>query len=168
VKIRLDGIDCPESGQDFGQRAKQFTAALVFRKTVTVDVRDVDRYGRLVSRVSIDGRDLRVALVRAGFAWHYTQYSQDPELAQAELAARSQHAGLWSQPKALPPWQFRHPVAQAVNDPATVGPFHGNTSSRVFHRPGCPHYGCKNCTTVFRTHDQALAAGFRPAGDCLR
>jgi micrococcal nuclease len=168
VKIRLDGVDCPESAQDFGQRAKQFTATLVFRKTVTVEVRDVDRYGRLVSRVLIAGRDVSLALVQAGFAWHFTQYSKDPELARAELVARSRHAGLWSQPKALPPWEFRHPVAQAANDDATAGPFHGNIGSRVFHRPGCPHYGCKRCTAVFRTKEQAVAAGFRPAGDCLR
>ena len=53
VRVRLEGIDCPENSQDFGQRAKQFAAALVFQKTVTVDVRDVDRYGRLVGRVFV-------------------------------------------------------------------------------------------------------------------
>jgi endonuclease YncB( thermonuclease family) len=30
VKIRLEGIDCPELGQDFGTRAKQFTSGMVF------------------------------------------------------------------------------------------------------------------------------------------
>jgi endonuclease YncB( thermonuclease family) len=55
VEIRLDGIDCPEGGQDFGQRAKQFTSALVFGKTVTVDGHDVDRHGRLIARVSVGG-----------------------------------------------------------------------------------------------------------------
>jgi micrococcal nuclease len=38
VKIRLDGIDCPERRQAFGQRAKQFTSKFVFGKTVTVKV----------------------------------------------------------------------------------------------------------------------------------
>jgi len=32
VKVRLHGIDCPEGGQDFGRRAKQFTSGLVFGK----------------------------------------------------------------------------------------------------------------------------------------
>jgi endonuclease YncB( thermonuclease family) len=36
-KIRLEGIDCPELGQDFGNRAKQFTSALVFGKEVQVN-----------------------------------------------------------------------------------------------------------------------------------
>jgi endonuclease YncB( thermonuclease family) len=35
-KIRLDGIDAPESNQDFGSRAKQSLSDLVFGKTVTV------------------------------------------------------------------------------------------------------------------------------------
>ena len=33
VKIRLYGIDCPESGQDFGNRAKQFTQDFAHRKS---------------------------------------------------------------------------------------------------------------------------------------
>ena len=36
VKIRLEGIDCPELGQAFGTRAKQFTSALVFGKDVEI------------------------------------------------------------------------------------------------------------------------------------
>src|SRR5207247_10694465 len=44
-RVRLHGIDCPEKGQAFGQRAKQFTSALAFGKEVTVTVLDSDRYG---------------------------------------------------------------------------------------------------------------------------
>lgn len=49
IPVRLNGIDCPEKGQPFGTRAKQFTADLAFGKTVTVQVRDTDRYGRTVA-----------------------------------------------------------------------------------------------------------------------
>ncbi len=42
-RIRLHGIDCHEKRQAFGNRAKQFTSALVFGKTVTVQVMDRDR-----------------------------------------------------------------------------------------------------------------------------
>ena len=166
LTVRLDGIDCPERGQDFSQRAKQFTSDLAFGQTVDVDVRDVDRYGRLVARVSAQGRDVSVALVRAGMAWHYKQYSSDPILAEAERAARAEGLGLWSRHDAVPPWEYRHPVALAAD--VAVGPFHGNQRSRVFHRPGCPNYDCKNCTRIFQTSEQAVGKGFRPAGDCLR
>ncbi|MBS0014675.1 MAG: thermonuclease family protein [Desulfobacterales bacterium] len=54
-KIRLYGIDCPESHQDFGTRAKQFTSELVFKKQVRVVQKDMDRYGRVVGLVFVDG-----------------------------------------------------------------------------------------------------------------
>ena len=168
VKIRLEGIDCPESGQAFGQHAKHFTEALVFRKTVTVNPRSVDRYGRLVARVLVDGQDVSLALVQAGFAWHYTRYSRDAALAGAEKAARAQRVGLWREATARAPWAFRAPMAMEPEASAPVGPFHGNTRSGVFHRPGCPQSECQRCTRVFPTREAALAAGFKPAGDCLR
>ena len=34
MKIRLEGIDTPETGQDFATKAKQFTSSLVFGKHV--------------------------------------------------------------------------------------------------------------------------------------
>src|SRR3954469_21357686 len=50
-RIRLWGIDCPESKQPFGTRAKQFTGDLAFGQTVTVRVRDIDRYQRTVAEI---------------------------------------------------------------------------------------------------------------------
>jgi len=35
VKVRLEGIDCPESGEPFSTKAKKFTSSLVFGKNVT-------------------------------------------------------------------------------------------------------------------------------------
>jgi endonuclease YncB( thermonuclease family) len=48
-RVRLWGIDSPEMKQPFGTRAKQFTGDLAFGKTVTVIVRDYDRYKRTVA-----------------------------------------------------------------------------------------------------------------------
>src|SRR4051794_5473076 len=36
VKVRLYGVDAPETGQDFGSRAKQAASDLAFGKTVTI------------------------------------------------------------------------------------------------------------------------------------
>jgi len=47
-KIRLEGIDAPESSQDYGSRAKQSLSDLVFGKTVTVTSSKRDRYGRVL------------------------------------------------------------------------------------------------------------------------
>ena len=80
TRIRLDGIDCPELGADFSQRAKQFTSGLVFGKQVRIEGKERDRYERLVARVLVNGTDVSVALVEAGLAWHYKQYSNDQVL----------------------------------------------------------------------------------------
>lgn len=73
-KIRLYGVDCPEGGQDFGNRAKKFTSNMVFGQTVSVKVTDTDRYGRTVGVVNIDGKCLNEELVKNGMAWFYVQY----------------------------------------------------------------------------------------------
>jgi micrococcal nuclease len=107
VKVRLEGIDCPELHQDFGRRAKKLTSALVFGKMVSVNVLSLDRYGRSVSRVSVGGKDVSLELVKAGLAWHYKKYSHDPLLAKAEHDARVKKIGLWSMPNPVTPWDYR-------------------------------------------------------------
>ena len=68
-EIRVAKIDCPESDQPFGNRAKQFTGDLVFGKVVSVKALATDKYGRTVGRVILSGdRDLSVEHVRTGLA----------------------------------------------------------------------------------------------------
>jgi len=168
VRVRVEGIDTPESDQAFGAQASAFTSSLLRNKRVAVHVRDVDRYGRLVSRVQVELIDLSVALVTEGLAWHHTQYSDDPVLAEAEAQARAANIGLWSQTSPVPPWEFRRGVTPTEIGVSDKGVLHGNRRSKVFHRPGCRNYRCQNCTVMFDSADEALTAGFRPAGDCHR
>ncbi|BCS35445.1 chromosome partitioning protein ParB [Luteitalea sp. TBR-22] len=95
IRIRLDGIDTPERGEPFSSAATRFTRAESFGRTVRVRGTDVDRYGRLVARVTREGADLSVSLVRAGLACVYRKYSRDPLLLRAEAEARSAARGLW-------------------------------------------------------------------------
>src|SRR5512136_2474084 len=66
VRIRVEGIDCPELGQAYGRRAKQFTSGLVFGRVVTVRGKERDQYGRLVARAVVDVQDISHSLVKAG------------------------------------------------------------------------------------------------------
>lgn len=113
ARIRIEGVDCPESGQAFGQVARNFTRQLLFDRTVNVRPVTTDRYGRIVARVLVDGRDVSLELVTAGLAWHYTTYSSDAVLASAEREARSAHRGLWADARPVPPWVQRRPSATA-------------------------------------------------------
>jgi endonuclease YncB( thermonuclease family) len=109
VKVRLYGIDAPETGQDFGSRAKQAASELAFGKAVTVRPRDTDRYGRTVAEVILpDGRSLNREMVRQGMAWWYRRYAPaDRDLSALETEARAAHRGLWGQPNPIPPWDWR-------------------------------------------------------------
>lgn len=96
VKIRLAGIDAPESGQDFGSRAKQAASELAFGKEVTIRPTDTDRYGRTVAEVILPGgKSLNHELVGQGMAWWYRQYAPaDKELERLESEAKAAKRGL--------------------------------------------------------------------------
>lgn len=78
-KIRLEGVDCPEKAQAFGQRTKQFTSDLAFGRVVTIrGLEKRDRYDRILGEIILpDGRSLNRELLRAGFARWYRKYSHD-------------------------------------------------------------------------------------------
>lgn len=181
-KVRLNGIDSPESGQAYGRQAKEFTAEMVAGQVVTVEVRDTDRYGRTVGEVILlDGQNLNREIVKAGYAWWYRKYSNDAPLAQLEEEARSARKGLWRDPRPTPPWEWRaaQRVGQGPEDNVESVPtfspsktantgtiYHGNTRSGVFHQASCKDYNCKNCLEPFATREQALSSGYRPCGMC--
>jgi len=112
-RIRLDGIDAPERAQPHGQRARQSLAALAHGRAARADCPKVDRYGRAVCRVTIDGVDVGLEQIRRGYAWHYVKYAREQRATEresysrAESAARSSQAGLWSFSDPVPPWDYR-------------------------------------------------------------
>jgi len=109
IRIRLAEIDTPESGQPYGNRAKQALSQLVFRKDVRVEIQDIDRYGRTVGRPYVGNVDVCADLVENGFAWAYRQYLKDPMLLELEQVAQDSKRGLWSLPEyeRIPPWDWR-------------------------------------------------------------
>ena len=110
VKIRLYGIDCPEGGQAFSKRAKQFTSKMVYGKVVEVGAITVDHYGRTVSLVYVEGKGVCDELIRAGLAWVYYLYCNLPICAEwknLEAEAKEAKRGLWSEHNPIPPWEFR-------------------------------------------------------------
>ena len=154
-KIRVDSIDCPERGQAFGNRARQFTSNQVFQKPVTIRVTDKDRYGRYVGRVIYPGKDakgklvtadLSTELVRNGLAWWYRKYApKDKELARLEEEARKAKRGLWADRAPVPPWEWRSREREAGRSEKPSGDaterYWLNTSSNVRHNSGCKWFG---------------------------
>jgi endonuclease YncB( thermonuclease family) len=184
-KIRLQGIDAPESRQSFGKVSKHNLSSLVAGRDVTIEYLKFDRYGRAVGKVLMSGLDANLEQVRSGLAWIYTDYEDeltpsDRSLYRAaERQARALHAGLWAERNPLPPWVFRRKPhkhtegafrsAAATMPPSTApGAVIGNLRSHIFHRPDCPNFAQvspKN-RVVFATAAAAEAAGYRQARNC--
>jgi len=97
----------------YGQRSKQYLSDLVFGKTVILEGDKIDRYGRTVAKILLNGRDVNLAQIAAGMAWHYKKYereqsSNDRMLYGAEeLNARAARRGLWEDPQPVAPWDWR-------------------------------------------------------------
>jgi endonuclease YncB( thermonuclease family) len=109
--IRLYGVDTPEIGQAFGKRAKQFTSDAVYGKTVNVEAKDKDAYGRTIGMVTVDGKSLNESLIKNGLAWVYQKYCKAAfceDWLNLEIVARYHKVGIWSEPNPIPPWEFRH------------------------------------------------------------
>ncbi len=110
VKVRLYGIDTPETKQWYGQNAKAFTSSQVMGKTVDVQEIDVDLYGQALGVVTVGGLVLNKHLLEYGYAWLYDRYCKKAfchAWAKAETEAKKAKRGLWKNAKAVPPWEYR-------------------------------------------------------------
>ena len=174
-KIRLYGIDSPEGGQAFGNKAKKATSNLVYGKNVEVNVLDQDRYGRQVGIVFYNNTNINGELIKKGYAWVYTTYCKVRtcnEWSKFEKKARLAHYGLWADPHPIPPWEWRaeqrNTSANKTNVSVGTEIYHGNIRSHVFHGSGCQDYNCKNCVKPFNSISEAIQAGYRPHKQCVQ
>ena len=177
LEVRLSGIDAPEGRQRFGPEARASLERILGGKDVTVEVDDVDCYGRFVSRVTRDGRDAALLQLQSGWAWTYPWAEGIPKTAKdrylaAERTAKAKRAGIWSDAAAVPPWVFRRdaprrtaPGAAAVPSDA---PVIGNRVSKLYHLPHCTGYASTSARirVVFASPAEAEKAGYRRAGNC--
>jgi micrococcal nuclease len=110
LKVRLAGMDAPESGQPFGKVAGAELRTRLLNHNVQIHPvgSGIDPYNRVLGQVFIDGSDVSLALIREGFAYYYRprcvdypenkkDYDYDPtQYVEAEKMARAQKLGLWS------------------------------------------------------------------------
>lgn len=185
-KIRLSGIDAPESGQAFGKASKERMSALVYGKIVEVTPVTTDKYDRTVARIHVSDLGVEEEMIRSGMAWVYSKYCLEPICDQwmdIQTNARSMRVGLWADQDPIPPWEWRHNKNSVssvkhqnaarldrskVSQPVVFQNqlVHGNISSHVYHGSQCRHYNCSNCVKVFNSSADALNEGYRPCRIC--
>jgi endonuclease YncB( thermonuclease family) len=138
LKIRLANIDAPEKDQPYGKQSRDSLLEMLGRKQVQIDSRAIDKYGRVIGLVSVDGLDVNQAQVKRGYAWAGEGWQQrrsalrqpekqasgpkraaggsDKSYIGLQAEARRAGLGLWVQEDAQPPWQWRkqHPSVLPV------------------------------------------------------
>ena len=114
TKIRLHGIDAPESKQTCtdadgnewrcGQGATFALANLIQNHWITCKGDERDRYRRLIAICYAGPYDLNAMIVQRGWALAYRRYSMD--YVDEETDAKVHKEGLW-RGGFMPPWEWR-------------------------------------------------------------
>lgn len=114
VKIRLEGIDAPETNQlclddksqpwKCGKGVRDQLIKKSADRSWTCRVSGQDRFHRSLASCYIDGEDIQRWMVRSGLALPFTRYSHKYDADEA--AAREARAGLWSG-AFIAPWDWR-------------------------------------------------------------
>jgi endonuclease YncB( thermonuclease family) len=128
------GINCPEKGQAYGQKAKQAASALFFGKDVTLQTYGKDKYGRTIADVLLpDGTNVNHELVKDGWCWWYRKYAPgDTVLEGFEKEAREAKKGLWVDPAPIPPWIYRKARRGQSLDLSDIVPLDGDIGGKEF------------------------------------
>jgi endonuclease YncB( thermonuclease family) len=117
-RIRLASIDAPETahgssqpGQPFGEASRKKLAEYVAGKTLTVVCFEKDHYDRHICDIPVNGTTANRLQVEQGYAWANQQakgkFLRDKTLVDLEKSARQKKLGLWAEPGAIAPWQWR-------------------------------------------------------------
>lgn len=115
IRIRMEGIDAPETGMPFSQVSKNYLGKLCFNKNIKVHVTKLDNKRYIGFSYLDDGTELSHEMIRAGLAWHFTKYNTDEDLGNLETEAREAKVGLWKDNKPLPPWEIRSLHKQGIS-----------------------------------------------------
>lgn len=106
-KVLLHGIDCPEVGQDYADKATALLTKMLLGKHVTIVLRGKDRLGNRLGAIYVDGSpDPRHELVKEGLAWT-SEREPVEELELLKEQARLHRKGLWKEQHPTPPWVYR-------------------------------------------------------------
>ena len=109
-RIRLAGIDAPESDQPYGDESKAFLEYLILDKPVRIIWTETDFYKRIIGYVRIPKEygdmNINSTMVLSGAAWSYMVKS-DLKLIHYEQEARQYKRGLWSTDKPIKPSIWR-------------------------------------------------------------
>lgn len=105
IKIRLYGIDAPELKQPFGKASKRHLIDLISNKSLNINEKGKDKYGRTLAVLYNGDQDINAQMVIDGYAWAYDKFSKDYVAFQQN--AQLLQKGLWIDKDVVRPSDFR-------------------------------------------------------------
>lgn len=112
-RVRLFGIDAPESKQSHGAYSTQKLEECVNNTNISIEWKERDFYKRVIGKVVADGQDCNLNQLQQGAAWHYKSYQKNQieydrlAYSNAEVTARTESRGLWAKLDVVAPWDYR-------------------------------------------------------------
>jgi len=117
-RLRLQGMDAPESCQSGGERSREALMALVQRRHVQVQLHGTDSYGRQLGQLWRDGQDVGAEMVRSGWAWAYSYRTGRGPYAGLQRQAQRELLGIFA-------------MGEPPMSPALFRQFHGSCHADV-------------------------------------
>ena len=181
-RIRLIGVDAPESSQTCtdrgkpwrcGQQAALALDAKIAARTVACTAEGSDRYARTLATCRVGDENLNAWLVREGWALAYRRYSD--RYVNEEAEAKSAHRNIWRSDFTMP-WDYRaarraQEHAATAETPRGDCRIKGNINSKgekIYHLPDGAGYADTHVNPsrgerYFCSEAEANAAGWRAA-----
>ena len=171
ARVRYIGIDTPEAGDCFGKEATLVNSSLLDSKEIVLeeDIEKLDRYGRKLAYVWVDGLLVNEELVKKGVAT-VTTYPPNVKYVdrflEAQQDAKEQKLGIWAQNVC----GAENGDVKGLNTPTNNGCLiRGNISSggeKIYHMPGQRYYEKTQIDEIkgerwFCNEEDAVGAGWR-------
>ena len=78
-RVRIAAIDAPEKDQPYGRVAKHRLSQMLLKKEISISSigKGVDRYGRVLGQIFLNGKDIAMELINEGLVTYYRPFCKD-------------------------------------------------------------------------------------------
>ena len=173
-KVRLVGIDCPESNDPnkpveyFAEESKVFLESLIVGKDIKLEYGDerTDKYNRLLCYVWVDDTVLvNLEIIKQGYGMAYLRFPHklEKQFLDAEIAARYAAIGMWASPRSRLA-EDKPPVEKIKTSESkeSITVYITKTGSK-YHRGTC-RYLSKSKIPISK--EEAIKRGYGPCKVC--
>lgn len=154
-RIRLSGINAPETGECYADEATRALETLVLGKEIYLehDIEAKDKYGRTLGYLYVNDTFVNGYLVQNGFVKVFDKYRNETRLydylKEIEEEPQNKSIGVWS-----------------CTDPKEGCLYVASKNSKVYHKPDCKWAKKIKPENLICFHSEEELIGYEPAKSC--